>query len=171
MREIRALIVDDEPLARRGIRQLLERHPDIVVAGEANDGREAVRAMREERPDIVFLDVQMPELDGFGVLREIGAANAPVMIFVTAFDTFAPVTRWRGDVGEGPPDARGEAHRTRTVVRRADAEENREALNRQAARVGGRCAATRAGARLSPPRAAPRAGRSGRPGARAAAMR
>lgn len=89
MREIRALIVDDEPLARRGIRQLLDREPDVTVIGEARNGREALRALRTLDPDLVFLDVQMPEVDGFGVLRAVGAEHMPAVIFVTAFDAFA----------------------------------------------------------------------------------
>jgi two-component system LytT family response regulator len=87
--EIRALIVDDEPLARRGIRQLLAAYPDIVVAGEARDGREAVRALGTLKPDLVFLDVQMPGLDGMGVIRAHGADRMPVTIFVTAHDEYA----------------------------------------------------------------------------------
>ena len=89
MREIRALIVDDEPLARRGIRQLLEREPDVTVVGEARDGREALRALRTLEPTLVFLDVQMPELDGFGVLRQHGVHEMPLVVFITAFDEFA----------------------------------------------------------------------------------
>jgi two-component system, LytTR family, response regulator len=89
MREIRALIVDDEPLARRGIRQLLEKEGDVRVVGEARDGREALRALKTLDPDLVFLDVQMPEVDGFGVLRSHGAEHMPAVIFVTAFDEFA----------------------------------------------------------------------------------
>lgn len=89
MASIRAIIADDEPLARRGIRQLIEPHSDVIVIGEARNGREAVLAVRELRPDLLFLDVQMPDLDGFGVLREIGAATIPSVIFVTAYDEFA----------------------------------------------------------------------------------
>ena len=73
MDKIRAVIADDEPLARRGIRQLLGPHLDIAVVAEARNGRETVRALRELKPDLLFLDVQMPVLDGFDVLREIGA--------------------------------------------------------------------------------------------------
>jgi two-component system LytT family response regulator len=87
--EIRALIVDDEPLARRGIRQLLAAYPDIAVAGEARDGREAVRALATLKPDLVFLDVQMPGLDGMGVIRAHGAGRMPVTVFVTAHDAYA----------------------------------------------------------------------------------
>lgn len=89
MAEIRALIVDDEPLARRGIRQLLRLHPDIVVVGECRDGREAVRALARLKPDLVFLDIQMPGLDGLGVIRAHGVARMPVTVFVTAHDEFA----------------------------------------------------------------------------------
>ncbi|RKH12522.1 DNA-binding response regulator [Corallococcus sp. CA053C] len=89
MTELRVLLVDDEPLARRGLKQALARHPDATVCGECRDGREAVTAIREQRPHLVLLDVQMPELDGFGVLREVGAEQMPAVIFITAFDAFA----------------------------------------------------------------------------------
>jgi two-component system LytT family response regulator len=89
MGEIRALIVDDEPLARRGIRQLLAPYPDIVVIGECRDGREALRALATLAPDLVFLDIQMPGLDGFGVLRTHGVERMPTVVFVTAHDEFA----------------------------------------------------------------------------------
>jgi two-component system, LytTR family, response regulator len=88
-KKIQALIVDDEPLARRGINQLLAPHSDVVVIAEARNGREAVGAIRNLNPDLVFLDVQMPELDGLGVLNEIGAQQMPLVIFVTAYDEFA----------------------------------------------------------------------------------
>jgi two-component system, LytTR family, response regulator len=89
MAEIRTLIVDDEPLARRGVRQLLAGHPDLVVVGECRNGREALRAFDALAPDLVFLDVQMPGLDGFGVLREYRGRRLPFVVFVTAFDEFA----------------------------------------------------------------------------------
>jgi two-component system LytT family response regulator len=89
MPEIRALIADDEPLARRGIRQLLEAHPDVVVAGECRNGRETLRALHAVQPDLVFLDVQMPQMDGFAVLRAFGAERMPAVVFVTAYDEFA----------------------------------------------------------------------------------
>lgn len=89
MSRIRVVIVDDEPLARHGIRQLLAAHPDVEVAGEARDGHEAVRMLRALAPDLVFLDVQMPELDGFDVLRRLDPERLPAVIFVTAHDTFA----------------------------------------------------------------------------------
>jgi two-component system, LytTR family, response regulator len=86
---IRAVIADDEPLARRGVRQLLAPHADVTVVAEARNGAEAVEALRAHRPDLVFLDVQMPELDGFGVLRRVGPERMPVVVFVTAFDLYA----------------------------------------------------------------------------------
>ena len=84
-----ALIVDDEPLAREGLRDLLSRDPEIAAIREARDGREAVVSIRESNPDIVFLDVQMPEMDGFTVVRTIGAENMPAVVFVTAHDQYA----------------------------------------------------------------------------------
>lgn len=86
---IRAVIVDDEPLARRGIRARLERSGGYTVVAECASGREAVAAIREHAPSVVFLDVQMPGIDGFGVVDEIGADQMPVTIFVTAYDAHA----------------------------------------------------------------------------------
>ena len=86
---IRAVIVDDEPLARRGIRARLERTGGYTVVAECASGREAIAAIHEHAPSVVFLDVQMPGVDGFGVIEEIGADNMPVVIFVTAYDTHA----------------------------------------------------------------------------------
>ena len=87
--KIRTLIVDDETLARHRLRQLLQDEPDVEVVGECGDGREAVLTIRDAKPDLVFLDIQMPELDGFGVMEAIGANSAPVVVFVTAYDEFA----------------------------------------------------------------------------------
>ena len=86
---IRALIVDDEPLARRGIRQLLESCEDVAVVGECRNGRDALAALDSLAPDLVFLDVQMPEVDGFEVVRARGPARMPYVVFVTAYDEFA----------------------------------------------------------------------------------
>jgi two-component system LytT family response regulator len=86
---LRVLIVDDEPLARRRIRRFLRSEPDVDVIGEAADGRAAVAALREGQTDLVFLDVQMPELDGFAVMREVGLSRLPAVVFVTAFDQYA----------------------------------------------------------------------------------
>ena len=86
---IRALIADDERPARRKLRQLLSREPDFEVVGEAADGVEAVAAIQAAAPDVVFLDVQMPRLDGFGVIAEVGVEAMPLVVFVTAFDEHA----------------------------------------------------------------------------------
>jgi len=87
--KIRALIVDDEPVARRGVRLSLRGEDDVEIVGECGDGRAAVAAIREQRPDLVFLDVQMPLLDGFGVVEAVGAENLPAVVFVTAYDEHA----------------------------------------------------------------------------------
>jgi len=89
MAKIRTLIVDDEPLARRGIRAQLDEEADIEIVSECRNGLEAVAAIEEQSPDLVFLDVQMPELDGFGVLEAVGVDRMPVVIFVTAYDQYA----------------------------------------------------------------------------------
>lgn len=86
---IRTLIVDDEPLARRAVRAPLEAHGGFEIVGEAGHGREAVEAIRAVRPDVVFLDVQMPEMTGFDVIDAIGVDAMPVTVFVTAFDAYA----------------------------------------------------------------------------------
>ncbi len=86
---IRALIVDDEPLSRERVRMLLTSHPEIQVVGECEDGRSAVSAIREQHPDLVFLDIQMPESDGFDVLQQLGDTRMPAVIFVTAYDEYA----------------------------------------------------------------------------------
>ncbi len=89
MNKIRTVIVDDEPLARRGIRQLLAVHEDVEVVGEARDGREAGRMFEVLAPDLVFLDIQMPEASGFDLLERLPPAARPEVIFITAYDTFA----------------------------------------------------------------------------------
>jgi len=90
---IRTLLVDDEALARRGVRQLLVAHPDVEVVGECGDGRSALTALAELAPDLLFLDIQMPECDGFTVLRMAaearGAAALPLTVFLTAYEEFA----------------------------------------------------------------------------------
>lgn len=89
MPEIRILVADDEPLARRGVRQMLAPHPDAKVVGEARNGMETLRALDVLRPDLLFLDVQMPGMDGFAVLRARRPERMPAVIFVTAHDEFA----------------------------------------------------------------------------------
>jgi two-component system, LytTR family, response regulator len=86
---IRALIVDDEPLARESVRRFLKAHPDVQIVGECGDGKSAVAAIRNDSPDLVFLDIQMPEMDGFAVLHNIGFERMPVIVFVTAYDQYA----------------------------------------------------------------------------------
>src|SRR5918912_1332617 len=86
---LRALVVDDEPLARAHLRSLLAADPEVEVVAECGNGRDAVRAVRELEPDLIFLDVQMPELDGFEVVQAIGVDRMPVVVFVTAFDEYA----------------------------------------------------------------------------------
>jgi two-component system LytT family response regulator len=86
---IRALIVDDEPLAREGVRMLLAEDAEVTVIGECSNGREAVISIIERAPDLIFLDVQMPEMSGFEVLEEVGIDKMPVVIFVTAYDKYA----------------------------------------------------------------------------------
>jgi two-component system LytT family response regulator len=89
MEKIRALIVDDEPIARQGLRTLLAAETAIEIIGECRNGREAVKAICEQSPDLVFLDVQMPKMSGFDVVAELGAANMPAVVFVTAYDQYA----------------------------------------------------------------------------------
>ncbi len=89
LNRLRVVIVDDESLARDGLRELLSADAEIEIVEECADGFEAVEALRSARPDIVFLDIQMPELNGFDVVREVGAERMPVVIFITAYDEFA----------------------------------------------------------------------------------
>jgi|SRR5580704_5762160 two-component system LytT family response regulator len=86
---IRTLIVDDEPLARAAIRNMLTRHAEIQIVGECSSGAEAILVIESLSPNLVFLDVQMPEVDGFGVVEAIGAGQFPCLIFVTAYDQYA----------------------------------------------------------------------------------
>ena len=86
---IRALIIDDEPLPRERIRTLLGEHRNVEVIGECRDGQAAVDTILAARPDLVFLDIQMPELDGFEVIKAISHEYLPAIIFVTAFDQYA----------------------------------------------------------------------------------
>src|SRR4028118_1935680 len=87
--EIKVLVVDDELLARERIRSLLSEHADIKIVGECVNGREAVNALHNLAPDLVFLDIQMPKMDGFQVIEEIGVERMPVIVFVTAYDKHA----------------------------------------------------------------------------------
>src|ERR1051325_3635557 len=83
---LRVLVVDDEPLAREGIKLMLDSNTQVL---EARNGREAVSKIRDEKPDLVLLDVQMPRMDGFGVVKTVGADKMPAVIFVTAHDQYS----------------------------------------------------------------------------------
>jgi two-component system LytT family response regulator len=87
--KIRAMIVDDESPAREGIKLRLKEFPDVEVVGECSSGKEAVSAIGALQPDLLFLDIQMPEMNGFEILRAIGLSSVPVVIFITAYDTHA----------------------------------------------------------------------------------
>jgi two-component system, LytTR family, response regulator len=113
---IRVIIVDDEPLARDGVRLHLEGTEDVEIVGEAGSGEEAVSLIEAMRPDLMFLDVQMPGIDGFGVLEAVGPAQMPVTIFTTAYDEFA-VRAF-------------EAHAVDYILKPYDAERFRKALER-----------------------------------------
>jgi len=89
MTPIRTLIVDDEPLARRGLELRLRRHADIEIVAEAGNGRQAFHAISTLRPQLMFLDVQMPGIDGFELLRALPATQIPLTVFVTAYDQYA----------------------------------------------------------------------------------
>lgn len=89
MKKIRTIIVDDEPFARKGVRRELERNADIEIIAECANGRDAVSVIKEQKPDLVLLDLQMPEVDGFGVVEAVGVERMPAVIFITAFDQFA----------------------------------------------------------------------------------
>ncbi len=86
---MRVIIVDDEPLARDRLRGMLQKETDVQIAAECGDGKDAVAAIRRENPDVVFLDIQMPEMDGFDVLGQLKGGVLPRIVFVTAYDEFA----------------------------------------------------------------------------------
>jgi two-component system, LytTR family, response regulator len=87
--KIRTLIIDDEPLARRRVRKLLSTDADFEIIGECANGREAVTEVLTQKPQLIFLDVQMPEINGFDVLEAIGEKDLPMVVFVTAYDKYA----------------------------------------------------------------------------------
>lgn len=86
---IRVVIADDEPLARERLRSLVAEHPDLSLVAECGDGRETVATLARLAPDLAFLDIQMPELDGFGVLEALAPHHRPAVVFVTAYDEYA----------------------------------------------------------------------------------
>ncbi|MEK7727200.1 MAG: LytTR family DNA-binding domain-containing protein [candidate division KSB1 bacterium] len=87
--KIRTLLVDDEPIARRGLRSLLKAEPEVEIIGECGDGLQAVEEIASTAPDLVLLDIQMPEIDGFSVIETLGLERMPLFIFITAYDDFA----------------------------------------------------------------------------------
>ena len=128
VREIRILVVDDEAPARAKVRRLLADDAEVRIVGEAGNGREAVRRIRELAPDIVLLDVQMPEVDGFGVVEEVGAGAMPEVIFITAHDEHA-VRAF-------------EVHALDFVPKPVSGDRLRDAIERARVRLGERQAAT-----------------------------
>jgi two-component system LytT family response regulator len=89
MSKIRTMVVDDEPVARERMVGLLQQEKDIELVGEYADGQQAINAIQAQHPDLVFLDVQMPACDGFGVIEQVGADRMPAVVFVTAYDEYA----------------------------------------------------------------------------------
>src|SRR5688500_17752695 len=87
--KIRTLVVDDEPIARERVLSLLQQEDDVEVVGECGDGAQAVYAIQHQAPDLVFLDVQMPGVDGFGVIEAVGTERMPTVVFITAYDEYA----------------------------------------------------------------------------------
>jgi two-component system LytT family response regulator len=154
--KLRVAIVDDEPLGRLALRQLCERHADLAIAGEAADGTQAIELVTRERPDLLLLDVQMPELDGFDVLAQL-ALDVPPTIFVTAHDSFAvrafethaidyvvkPVSPARFDAALARVRDAIDNHRAAELGRRALAAA--PPLERLVARLGDRSAVIAAG--------------------------
>ena len=86
---VRALIADDEPIARQVLREALESFPDVEIAGETENGEETLAKISALRPDVVFLDLQMPRMSGFEVIRRLEAGNLPIVVIVTAYDEHA----------------------------------------------------------------------------------
>lgn len=89
MTKIRAMVVDDEAMARERVIGMLRQEADIELIGECSDGQQAVQAIAAQQPDLVFLDVQMPAVDGFGVIQQIGPEKMPAVVFVSAYDEYA----------------------------------------------------------------------------------
>ena len=131
----RVMIVDDEPVARQRVRRLVAREPGVEVVAECGTGREAVEGVKELRPDLLVLDVQMPELDGFGVLAALPPDEVPLVIFVTAYDEHAlrAFDVHAVDYVLKPIDA----DRLRIAVTRARTEHGRAAAAEQHARLRG----------------------------------
>jgi two-component system LytT family response regulator len=132
---VRVLIVDDEPLARERLRTLLGARPDVTVVGECGDGRDAVAKIESLRPDLVLLDVQMPEMGGFEVVDAVSPAHLPAIIFVTAYDEHA-IRAFDVDAVD-------------YVLKPVQPDRFGKAMDRAAAQAGGPRFVVRQGARLS----------------------
>jgi two-component system, LytTR family, response regulator len=126
--DVRVVIADDEPLVRRGLRSFIDASPGLSLVGEARNGREAVDVIRAQHPDLLFLDVQMPELDGFGVLEALEGEPMPVVVFVTAYDEYA-IRAF-------------DVHAVDYLLKPFDEDRFRTALGRARSRLGERRAAT-----------------------------
>jgi len=154
MDPIRTLVVDDEQLARRGLKTLVDRHPECTVVGVCADGREALARIAELKPDLVLLDIQMPEITGFDVLERLPPDQVPVVIFVTAYDEYA-VRAF-------------EVHALDYVLKPVSQQRLSEALDRAVAHVRGRKLAEYGSTLLAAVAEIQRRG-EGRPGAAAGA--
>lgn len=140
---IRTLIVDDEPLARRGLELRLAAHADVEIVGQAGNGREAGFAVAALKPDLMFLDIQMPEMDGFALLRSLPAESLPLTVFVTAYDQYAldAFAACAVDYLLKPVDEQRLDQAVQTVrerLREREAGDNRDKLLRLLARVSGK---------------------------------
>ncbi|MDI9240666.1 LytTR family DNA-binding domain-containing protein [Lysobacter sp. LF1] len=132
---LRALIVDDEPLARRGLEIRLESHPDVEIVGEYGDGASAIEALRRDRPDLVFLDVQMPGMDGFQTLRSIPTAEMPLVVFVTAYDHYA-IRAFEASATDYLLKPVDEARLAQALARVREARSQRQAIDHRAHLLG-----------------------------------
>jgi two-component system, LytTR family, response regulator len=160
MSQVSAVIADDEPLARERIRTLLGRESDVEVVGECADGSTAIEVIQRQQPDLVFLDVQMPEVGGFEVLEAVGAERAPAVIFVTAYDQYAVRAfevnaldyllkpfdreRFRKAMARGRAELEGEGGRRRLMALLEHLRSDRRVERRLVLKSGGRISFLRA---------------------------
>jgi two-component system LytT family response regulator len=126
MRTLRTLIVDDEELARRGLEIRLQRFPNITIVGQCRNGRDALAALKQSETDLMFLDIQMPGMDGFEVLRRMSGRNMPTVVFVTAFDKYA-IRAFEANALDYLLKPINDERLAETICRAADACEEREA--------------------------------------------
>lgn len=150
MEPVRTIIVDDEPIARRGILLELMADQEIVVIGECRNAAQAIAVIRKEMPDLIFLDIQMPKMDGFAVVEQLGLSDVPAVVFVTAYDEFAlqafdanaidyvlkPIDPVR--FHRAVHKAKLSIHRRRLALREPAQEAKRGFLNRVVVRSSGR---------------------------------